>query len=109
MTVKVFQIRDQESLYPAVSFTYGMGDIGFKPLDHIEKYEHVADIAGDSLNEAYEYGNIGPETFIKRHKDMHSISVGDILVKDNGETFVVAPSGFDQIDSQFMLSVEEVA
>ena len=107
--IKVFQVRDQAELHPAVSFTYGMGDIGFKPLDHIEKFHHVANIATDDLDMAYEIGNIGPEGDINRIRDMHSISIGDILVKDNGETFVVARAGFDQIEPQFMLSVEEVA
>tara|TARA_B100000212_G_C27178822_1_gene449381 strand:+ start:49 stop:366 length:318 start_codon:yes stop_codon:yes gene_type:complete len=98
MTVQVYQIKDQESLYPAVTFTYGMGlSSSFKPEDHIEKYDHVADIAGDDLNEAFEYGNIGPDVFIKRYGQMHSLSVGDILVNNEG-TFIIAPSGFNKVN-----------
>lgn len=95
--IKVFQIRDQEALYPAVTFTYGMGDFGFKPVEHIEKYQHVADLDVEDLDQAFEVGNIGPEEKYTRYAPMHSVSVGDILEKD-GVKFVVAPSGFDQLN-----------
>ena len=98
--IKVFQVTDQEAIHPKCTFTYGMGDIGWDPLveGNLDKYEHVADIAGDNLNEAYEIGNIGPEVFIKRYKDMHSISVGDILEVD-GVKHIVARFGFDKVEA----------
>jgi len=99
MTVKVYQIQDQEALYPAVTFTYGMGmSSSFKPADHMEKYVHVADLDCDNLNEAFEIGNIGPEEKYTRYDRMHSISVGDMLELD-GERFIVAPTGFDKLGS----------
>ena len=96
--IKVFQIADQEALHPAVSFTYGMPvPSAFKPQDHMEKYEHVADLAVDTLNDAFRVGNIGPEEKITRHSDrIHSLSVGDILEKD-GEKFIVARAGFEKL------------
>ena len=96
--IKVFQIADQESLHPAVSFTYGMPvQSAFNPGDHMEKYEHVADLDAGTLDEAFEVGNIGPEERIVRHSDsIHSLSVGDILEVD-GEKFIIARFGFDRL------------
>ena len=100
--IKVFQVTDQESLYPKLTFTYGMKtedgrDIGFQLKDNLDKYEHVANIAADDLDIAYKIGNIGPESDIKRKGSMHSISVGDILEKD-GEKFIVARVGFEKLE-----------
>lgn len=104
--IKVFQITDQEALYPACSFTYGMPvDTAFKPEEHIEKYEHVADLDVNAvqskinrLSEAFEIGNIGPEEKITRHSDsIHSLSIGDILEVD-GEKFIIGRLGFDKME-----------
>ena len=98
MTIKVYQIKDQEAIYPNCSFTYGMGlSNSFDPIKVKDLYVHVADIAGDDFNEAYQYGNIGPESFIKRYDSMHSLSIGDILVSET-EQVIVAPSGFDKVE-----------
>ena len=97
--IKVFQITDQEALYPACSFTYGMPvDSAFKPEKHMGKYEHVADLDVDTLNDAFEVGNIGPEEKITRYSDrIHSLSIGDILEVD-GEKFIVGRAGFDKLE-----------
>jgi len=96
--IKVYQIQDQEALHPACTFTYGMPvSSAFKPGDHLDKYVHVADLDAKTLNEAFEVGNIGPEEKIVRHSDsIHSLSVGDILEVD-GEKFIVARRGFDNL------------
>ena len=98
--IKVFQITDQEALYPACSFTYGMPvDSAFKPEKHMGKYEHVADLAVDNLNDAFRVGNIGPEEKITRYSDrIHSLSIGDILELD-GEKFIVGRAGFDKMEA----------
>ena len=105
--IKVFQIADQEALYPACTFTYGMEvSSAFKPEDHMEKYEHVADLhvneiqtKTNKLSEAFEIGNIGPEEKIVRHSDrIHSLSVGDILEVD-GEKFIIGRFGFDKLEA----------
>ena len=107
--IKVYQMPSEAiKATQAFPFMYGKDGL-FDLAANIQHYVHVCDVAGDDLNECFEIGNIGPEAFIKRHKPMHSFSVGDIFVKDNGDTFVVANFGFDQIEPQFMLSVEEVA
>lgn len=96
--IKVFQIADQEALHPACTFTYGMPVASaFKPEEHMEKYEHVANIDTWSLNVAFEIGNIGPEEKIERLKGMHSLSVGDILEVD-GERFIISRAGFDKLE-----------
>ena len=98
--IKIYQIKDQKAIYPDVSFGYGMNS--FQPKDHFDKYVYVADIdCGDELETAVTIGNIGPQDLITRHNKMHSVSVGDILVTDNADTYIVAPAGFDKLDTDF--------
>ena len=84
-----------EKMWPETSFMYGHK---FDINKHINKYVHVADLAVNSLDEAFEVGNIGPEDKYTRYKSMHSVSVGDILVDENNKPFVVASFGFDELD-----------
>lgn len=62
----------------------------------IEKgyYTHVANIEASSPKEVFQIGNIGPEENIERLERMHSISVGDVIVDEEGNCIVVAPVGF---------------
>ena len=95
--IKVYQIQDQEALHPACTFTYGMPvSSAFKPGDHLDKYVHVANLDVETLNEAFEVGNIGPEEKYTRFSSMHSVSIGDILELD-GEKFIVGRRGFDSL------------
>ena len=64
-------------------------------------YDKVAEVLGDSLDDVFRIGNIGPE-----HPDeditvgtdgMRSISVGDIIADDHGSRWVVATFGFTPI------------
>ena len=57
-------------------------------------YTHVSNIQADNANEVFEIGNIGPEENIERLTRMSSISVGDIIVDEEGQCIVVAPIGF---------------
>lgn len=57
-------------------------------------YTHVANIEADDLNQVFEIGNIGPNQLIERFGRMSSVSVGDIIVDNEGSMFVVAPMGF---------------
>lgn len=57
-------------------------------------YTHVANIAGSSLNEVFEIGNIGLRGNIERLVRISSLSVGDLIVDEEGDTFVIAPVGF---------------
>jgi hypothetical protein len=60
-------------------------------------YTHVADLATDDLDYAFEVGNIGPEDLITRHAPMHSVSVGDVL-EVNGGGFMVKSMGFEAVE-----------
>jgi len=95
--IKVYQIpsgvRQDNNIFP---FMYGMG---FDVNANLDKYVHVADLDADSLNEAFEIGNIGPEDRYTRYARMHSVSVGDILVEETGQAHIVASFGFDEIES----------
>jgi hypothetical protein len=57
-------------------------------------YTHVANIEADNYNEVFEIGNIGPEENIERLTRMSSISVGDVIVGEDGTVAVVASVGF---------------
>lgn len=99
--IKVYQVNSEnhKAMYPETPFSYGIGM--FDPIKNIDKYEHVADLDVADLNEAFQVGNIGPESKYTRHKPMHSISVGDILVESNDGlyiTSIVASTGFDVLD-----------
>ena len=60
-------------------------------------YTHVANIVADDINHAFEAGNIGPEDRIERLAKMRSVSVGDILVDDEG-AWLVMPVGYREVD-----------
>jgi hypothetical protein len=78
-------------------------DTTFKPTDVAiirarGLYAPVAEITADSLNQVFDIGNIGPESSIKRLAPMHSVSVGDVIVDENGRAVYVAPMGFKSLD-----------
>ena len=60
-------------------------------------YTHVANIVADDINHAFEAGNIGPEDRIERIAQMRSVSVGDILVDDEG-AWLVMPVGYREVN-----------
>lgn len=60
-------------------------------------YGYVADLATDDLDAAFHIGNVGPEASITRRAPMHSVSVGDVLVKEDGSAFIVASFGFNPV------------
>jgi len=96
--IKVYQVGSEahKNLYPDTPFSYGMGK--FDPVANIKHYEHVANLDASDLNEAFQIGNIGPEEAYTRFKPMHSVSVGDILVDDEGTVSIVAGTGFDKLE-----------
>ena len=59
-----------------------------------EYYTHVSTITAEDFNQVFEIGNIGPESNIERFSRMASVSIGDIIVDDEGTMVVVAPTGF---------------
>ena len=72
-------------------------EITWKP-EWFEFYEKVADVDATDLEETFHLTNLWhkPE-LIHKVKEMHSVSVGDILLKD-GEYHMVAGCGFQQIE-----------
>ena len=57
-------------------------------------YTHVANIEAESFDGVFEVGNIGPAESIERLTRMSSISVGDVIVDEEGSTVVVDAYGF---------------
>ena len=62
-----------------------------------EYYKPVADIITDDFDGVFEIGNLGPEERILRKAPMHSVSVGDVIVREDGVTKFVAPFGFTSV------------
>lgn len=63
-------------------------------------HQHVADVATDDLEDAFRIMNVWSatdEAKVTRHSDLHSLSVGDILEKEDGSWWVVASAGFEEI------------
>ena len=60
--------------------------------------EHVADIEASDLNEVFDIGNIGPEEKITRHMETTSLSVGNVIVDENGVANMVCGWGFAEIN-----------
>ncbi len=63
-------------------------------------YTHVANIIAEDYNDCFEVGNIGPDrtdgavSSVERLGKMSSLSVGDIIVHEDGTMVVIAPIGF---------------
>lgn len=57
-------------------------------------YTHVSNIEADNPDDVFEIGNMGPESAITRFSRMHSLSVGDLIVDEEGQVIVIAPVGF---------------
>ena len=59
-------------------------------------YTHVANITAEDYNDCFEVGNIGPVSSIEftGKGKMSSLSVGDIIVHEDGTMAVIAPMGF---------------
>lgn len=57
-------------------------------------YSHVSNIEATDFNDVFEVGNIGPESSIERLGRMSSLSVGDVIVGEDGQVVVVASVGF---------------
>ena len=63
-------------------------------------YTHVSNITASSLDEVFEYGNIGPEENIQRLSPMYSVSVGDVIEDESGVKNVVASFGFGTLEKE---------
>ena len=104
MSILLYQLKDSTAYYEkykTTSMMYGMDKFNGNTVLECMKsgeYQLVAELECDTLDEAFELGNIGPEDKIKRHAPMHSVSVGDVLTMDGDENiYVVASFGFDNL------------
>ena len=63
-----------------------------------DDYKVVAKIDACDLEEVFKIGNgMGDKTAITRLAPMHSVSVGDIVVTEDGKEYYVASFGFEEV------------
>jgi len=76
-----------------------MIDGNVDPVFFLSSYQEVCEIEADSLDEVFEIGNIGPDEKIRRFDfaPMHSISVGDVIMTETYECYVVKGVGFERL------------
>ena len=67
------------------------------PVFFLSSYQEVCTIEADDLDEVFQIGNIGPEEKIERLNRMHSISVGDVIMTETYECYVVKGFGFERL------------
>ena len=67
------------------------------PSTFLKHHEVVCEIEADDLDEVFHIGNVGPESSIKRIKEMHSVSVGDVIRDEDGKCFIVKGVGFERL------------
>ena len=67
------------------------------PVFFLSSYQEVCTIEADDLDEVFQIGNIGPEEKIERLNRMHSISVGDVIMTETYECYVVKGVGFERL------------
>ena len=99
MRFTVCQIRKDRNTEKEAMDARVLGKVD--PVFFLSAYEEVAAIEANTLDEVFEIGNIGPESKIERFsyadKNMHSISVGDVIRNDKYECYVVGNCGFERL------------
>lgn len=102
MKYEVFQINLTDSEYDVPSIRNQYLDTMMKPTAKAiiaarGLYKKVATIEAMTFDHVFEIGNLGPENKIKRHARMHSVSVGDVIVREDGECKFVDSFGFGSV------------
>jgi len=85
--------------YPAVKAAQ---DVNFRgselfTRDLVKYYTHVADLDVNDMEEAFHVHNIQDESKITRYGTQHSMSVGDLLVAEDGGMYIVDRYGFSYV------------
>jgi hypothetical protein len=98
----LFQVNLSDKQYEDTEIREKYLDIIMKPtVESIRAaeamYEMVAEIDAEDLEQVFEIGNMGPEENIVRLKPMHSVSVGDVVLNDEGKAFYVDSFGFGEV------------
>jgi len=88
----ISQIKKDAKSDPRAFYAIIYGNVD--KLFFLTSYKEVCEIEADSLDEVFEIGNIGPESKIERLDRMHSVSVGDVIMNELNELWVVQPFGF---------------
>ena len=65
--------------------------------DLVKYYTHVADLDVSDMDEAFHVHNIQDESKITRYGTQHSMSVGDLLVAEDGGMHIVEGYGFGYV------------
>lgn len=65
--------------------------------DLVKYYTHVADLDVNDMDEAFHVHNIQDESKITRYGTQHSMSVGDLLVAEDGGMYIVEGYGFGYV------------
>ena len=73
--------------------------------EYSQYYVNVSDIEANDLENAFfvhnnPFGNEALEEQITRYAEQYSMSVGDILIDEDGKSFIVDGFGFKEIDFQ---------
>ncbi len=110
MKYKIYQINFSAEMVKRINayeptatkiFNLYLDTIGINPqpdaiMKAVSLYRHVADIEAASQEQVFHIGNMGPEMFITRYRQMHSLSVGDVIVDDK-TAWYVASFGFNEL------------
>lgn len=107
--IKVYQIRLTDEEVNMVN-----GDCGYTPrikayfdrsfessfkAENFQYYDHVANVFTDDMECAFELMNLweGSDNIVEKLGRCSSMSVGDILVMEDGSMYRCASFGFDKI------------
>ena len=78
------------------------GSKGYKPDEHREHYNYVANVEANNPEHAFHVMNRwteSDEARVTRHAPLHSLSVGDVLIDfETGKAVMVDSYGFADID-----------
>jgi hypothetical protein len=99
-TVYQIDISENDLKNPVILNQYR--DIKFAPnAELISKmkrfYTEVAEIKASNFSQVFEIGNIGPEEYIIRKAPMYSVSVGDVIIDEQGTSMFVDKIGFGEV------------
>ena len=95
-TYQIYQVPFESDLRRDVMF-YDEDSTIFTPTDAKNaytggEYKYVGDVVAKNLEDVFHVGNTGGMP-----RGAYSLSVGDIIVTEQGRIFIVAPCGFDEL------------
>jgi hypothetical protein len=102
MKFSIYQINLSENELNNPFIQDQVCDIMFKPdAEKVSKmksfYKEVAEIEANDFEDVFEIGNIGPEEHVTRKAPMRSVSVGDVILREDGVCKFVNNIGFGYV------------